>query len=190
MSGKDRASGSSTESRYAGQSQGSSPRGRRRPAKPLADLIGGVLEPACRKRGFATADLISLWPDIVGDRYGRTTQPEALHWPRRRDGASDAVPEPATLVIRCDGPSALFLQHELPQMIQRINMFFGWAAVGRIKIVQRPLKRQPERAIPKQRALSDLEEAELKRQLEDVPDTPLRAALDKLGRSIKARRAK
>ncbi|WP_321342543.1 DciA family protein [Breoghania sp.] len=188
MSGKDRASGSGDDDRRAGQ--GPARRGPRRAAKPLADLIGGVLEPACRKRGFATADLISLWPDIVGDRYGRTTQPEALHWPRRRDGGGEALPEPATLVIRCDGPSALFLQHELPQIIQRINMFFGWAAVGRIKIVQRPLKRQPERAIPTQRALSDLEEAELKRQLEEVEDTPLRAALAKLGRSIKARRAK
>ena len=166
----------------------SSTAARRRGVKPLADLIGGVLEPACRKRGFATADLISLWPDIVGERYGETTQPEALHWPRRRDGAGDAPPDPATLVVRCDGPSALFLQHELPQVIQRINMFFGWAAVGRIKIVQKPLTPRPQREIPRLRALDAGEEAELKDRLTGVEETPLRAALDRLGRAIIARR--
>ncbi|MEI2386490.1 DciA family protein [Breoghania sp. JC706] len=164
--------------------------GRRRGAKPLADLIGGVMEPACRKRGFATADLLALWPDIVGERYGETTQPEALHWPRRNDGGGGGTPDPATLVVRCDGPSALFLQHELPQVIQRINMFFGWAAVGRIKIVQKPLKRLPQRAIPRLRSLSETEEAELKGRLNGVDEAPLRAALDRLGRAIIAKRRK
>ncbi|PTW62234.1 hypothetical protein C8N35_101272 [Breoghania corrubedonensis] len=172
------------------KSQGSqSSFARRRGAKPLADLIGGVMAPACRKRGFATADLLAQWPDIVGERYGETTQPEALHWPRRQDGGS-GIPEPATLVVRCDGPSALFLQHELPQVMQRINTFFGWAAVGRIKIVQKPLKHLPQRATPTLRALDEAEEAELKGRLDAVDEAPLRAALDRLGRAIIARRRK
>lgn len=159
----------------------------RRGVQPLADLIGNVMKPACRKRGFATADLIALWPDIVGERYGERTQPESLHWPRRPDGG-EATPDPATLVVRCDGPSALFLQHELPQIIQRINMFFGWAAVGRIKIVQKPLNRPRHAAPPKLRVLNDQEEGDLRRSLSDVDAAPLRAALDRLGRAVIARR--
>ncbi|MDJ0930296.1 DciA family protein [Breoghania sp.] len=166
-----------------------SSRANRRGVRPLADLIGGALAPACRKRGFATADLLALWPDIVGERYGETTQPEALHWPRRHEGADEA-PEPATLVVRCDGPSALFLQHELPQVIQRINMFFGWAAIGRIKIVQKPLKRPKRWEIPTLRVLNEREEAELKSRLSGVEEAPLRAALDRLGRAIIAKRRK
>ena len=49
----------------------------------LADIIASPLSAACRKRGFATLDLVAHWPDIVGPAYAETTAPDQLSWPRR-----------------------------------------------------------------------------------------------------------
>ena len=77
---------------------------KRRPKTvPLADLIGEALEPVCRRRGFAAADLLINWPDVVGGRYAETTQPERLNWPR----GDDDEYAPAQLRVRCEGHAAL-----------------------------------------------------------------------------------
>ncbi|AXS39522.1 DciA family protein [Breoghania sp. L-A4] len=161
---------------------------KRREGRPLADLIGPAIEAACRKRGFATADLIANWPDIVGDRYAETTQPDTLSWPRRREGASDGAVEPATLVVRTDGPTGLYLAHELPQVVERINMFFGWAAVGRIKIVQKPLTRKKRRAPTVPRPLDAAEQARLDGTIAGVENEKLHDALARLGRAVLSKR--
>lgn len=156
-------------------------------ARPLADLIGKTLEPACRKRGFAAADLLSDWPEIVGERYAGRVQPVRLDWPRGRDGAFEDVPRPATLVVQTDGATALLLTHEMPQLVERINGFFGWAAVERIRILQRPVTDRRRKPPPKPRPLTSAEEAELAERLVAVEGTPLGAALARLGRAVLAR---
>lgn len=52
-------------------------------AKLLADLVGKAMTPACRKRGFASVDIVAAWADIVGERYGARVQPDKLVWPRQ-----------------------------------------------------------------------------------------------------------
>ncbi len=153
-------------------------------ARPLGDLIGKMMDPACRRRGFATADLIADWPDIVGERYGERVRPERLIWPR--SGRSEE-PEPATLVVHTDGATALFLSHDLPQVIERINGFFGWAAVGRIRIMQRPVQPPRRRLRPVLRPLSPSEEAEIEAKVAPVTNPRLREALSRLGRAVVAR---
>ena len=40
--------------------------------------------------------------------------------------------EPATLVLRVEGPAAIEIQHHVRTCIlERVNRFFGWQAVGR-----------------------------------------------------------
>ncbi|MCC4244067.1 DUF721 domain-containing protein [Stappia indica] len=157
-------------------------------ARPLADLIGKTLEPACRKRGFAAADLLSDWPEIVGERYAGRVQPIRLDWPRgSRGGEFDETPRPATLVVQTDGATALLLTHEMPQLVERINGFFGWAAVERIRILQRPVTDRRRQPPPKLRPLTGEEEAELHERLAPVEGTPLGAALERLGRAVLAR---
>ncbi|WP_209011834.1 DUF721 domain-containing protein [Roseibium aggregatum] len=162
----------------------------RNAAKPLADLVGKAMTPACRKRGFASVDILASWPDIVGERYGERVQPERLIWPRQPEEAvlaDDAAPKPATLVVHTDGPTALMLSHEMPQIIERINAFYGWAAVGRIKIVQRPVA---ARAHPRRKVLPPLtgaEEKKLDDKLSGFEHDGLRNALKKLGSQVIAR---
>ncbi|MHA7774186.1 DUF721 domain-containing protein [Roseibium sp. M-1] len=158
-------------------------------AKLLADLVGKAMTPACRKRGFASVDIIASWADIVGDRYGTRVQPDRLVWPRRPDLTDpDSPPEPATLVVHTDGATALLLSHDSGQVIERINTFYGWRAIGRIKILQKPvLVKQTERRKPL-RSLTSSEQRQLDERLEGVENDRLREALKKLGAQVIARK--
>jgi hypothetical protein len=156
--------------------------------RPLADVIGRALAPACRRRGFATADLVAHWPDIVGPAYAETTAPERLSWPRRPQGLEDEDPEPGLLTVRCSGGVALRLTHELPIVVERINMFFGWRCVGRIRIVQLPVPR-PERRRPPAAPAPTPEEARAAAAAAAGIDAPdLRGAVERLGRAVLAGR--
>jgi hypothetical protein len=171
----------------ASTSAGPSPRAfRKRGAQPIADLVGGFLGPAARKRGFASIDLFAYWPDIVGASFADHTQPERLSWPRRLEDGGEQGFVPATLTVRCDGGRALLLQYEEQAIVERINAIFGFQAVARLKIVQLPLvqfgPRKPK-PLPK---LSDTAERQLADEVAGIADAGLREALAKLGRAIKA----
>jgi hypothetical protein len=161
-----------------------------RGAKPLADLVGKAMTPVCRKRGFASVDIIAAWADIVGERYGTRVQPDRLIWPRQPERSDpEKPPEPATLVVHTDGATALMLSHDSAQVIERINTFYGWRAIGRIKILQKPvLVKQPVSKKPL-RDLTQSEERQLEERLEGVENDRLRQALKKLGAQIIARQA-
>ena len=45
----------------------------------------------------------------------------------------------ATLVLRVDGGRSLDVQHNARQIIERINAYFGYAAVAELRIVQAPV---------------------------------------------------
>ena len=104
-----------------------SPPGKPR-AKSLAELIGPALDPLVRKRGLARAELISWWPEIVGAAYAGRTAPERIRWPR--DGKA------ATLIVRCDPSLALQFSYETDRVRERLNGYFGYPAVGSVRIVQ------------------------------------------------------
>ncbi len=159
-------------------------------AKLLADLVGKAMTPACRKRGFASVDIVAAWVDIVGERYGTRVQPDKLVWPRQPDRSDpEAAPQPATLVVHTDGATALMLSHDSSQVIERINTFYGWAAVGRIKILQKPVQVKQAHERKPLRPLTDSEEQKLEKSLEGVENGRLRDALKKLGAQVIAKNA-
>ncbi|WP_299811154.1 DUF721 domain-containing protein [uncultured Roseibium sp.] len=161
---------------------------RSRDAKLLAELVGKAMTPACKKRGFASVDIIASWGDIVGERYGTKVQPDRLIWPRRPDRSDpENPPDPATLVVHTDGATALLLSHDSAQVIERINMFFGWAAIGRIKILQKPVTVKAPEPRKELRSLTGTEEQRLEERLEGVENDRLRQALKKLGTQVIAR---
>ena len=138
---------------------------------------------AMRKRGFAQARLITDWPAIVGDMVAHETTPQKLMF--SRGGTSGAV-----LHLRVSSGFALELQHIAPQVIERINGFFGYRAVASLRYLQGPAPpRQQRRRTPLPR-LSKAAESQLQRNLESIKDAGLKDALAGLGRAIRAKREK
>ena len=75
------------------------------------------------------------------------------------------------------GSAALELQHSEPQLLERINGYFGYPAVARLRLIQAPLalpRRAPATApTPLDRAA----QAEIEAVVQPVADDALRAAL-------------
>ncbi|WP_189435372.1 DUF721 domain-containing protein [Pseudovibrio japonicus] len=159
----------------------------RRSNHQLSELIGKTMHPVARKRGFASADLLAAWPELVGKQYHGKVQPGRLIWPRTKSTDGEPVAEPATLLVHTDGATALFFTHEAPQLRDRINAFLGWNAVGRIKVVQRPVLRSKKTTPKPLRELSEIENRRIEQKVADVSDERLKSALEKLGKCIVAR---
>ncbi len=153
----------------------------RRGAKPLAALIGGVIDEALAARGLSEASLITDWPAIVGDSVARYARPLQLQWPPRPVKRDPEAPiAPATLVLRVDGAFALEAQHNAAVIIERVNAHLGWRCVDRIAFRQGPLPPLKEKrgAAP---APSEAAEAEARRAAAAIGDEALREALTRLG---------
>jgi hypothetical protein len=153
-----------------------------RPIRKLAELTSEFLADAFKKQGFAATELVTRWKDIVGADIAAHAEPIKLQWPREVNG--EPV-EPATLVLRVEGPVSIEIQHQSAVILERINRFFGWQAVGRIALRQAPLSRPKVRTAPPK--LDAAEVARVEATLTDVADDGLRAALGRLGAAVKGR---
>lgn len=159
----------------------------KRSSRQLNELVGKMMHPVARKRGFASADLLAAWPELVGKQYHGKVQPGRLVWPRTKTSDGEQVAEPATLLVHADGPSALFFTHEAPQVRDRINAFLGWNAIARIKVVQRPILKTKKTTPKPLRPLSEIENRRIEQKVANVSDERLKNALEKLGKNIVAR---
>ena len=149
-------------------------------AKPLSVLLGDVFSDAYAKQGFAARELVTRWAEIAGREIAAHSEPLKLQWPRPVEGQPQ---EPATLVLRVEGPMALEIQHSSDVILERVNRFFGWSAVGKLALRQAPLSRRDR---PRHKGEPDpTAVAEVAKTLSAVEDDELRAALARLGASIK-----
>ncbi len=156
--------------------------GRRRTAAALSRLLTRLLTPAARQRGFAAVEVVEEWPRIVGAGLARRCHPVRLEFRRGTTAGG-------TLVLQASGGAALELQHTAPQLLERVNDYFGFRAATRLRLMQMPLEPQPRPPVPPAlRRLTDEEEAAVAGEVAPVADLELGAALLALGRSIKARR--
>jgi len=137
-----------------------------------------VLKELDAKFGQGAGALQARWREIVGPEVARRTEPVKLT--KGRGG------QPSSLEIRVAGPAAAIIQHQAPQILARVNLFLGAEAVQKLRVVQGPLRHQPETARPVRRAqpLDAAEEARLAKDLAAAPDGPLKQALLKLGRGV------
>jgi hypothetical protein len=148
-------------------------------ARPLSDLLHKTLTDAFAKQGFASSELVTRWAEIVGAEIAAHSEPEKIQWTR---GARGPTPEPGTLVLRVEGPAAIEIQHLSGVVLERVNRFFGWQAVGGLRLRQAPLRRREQAPQP----TGDPEAAaRIAADLPEIADENLRAALGRLGAAIK-----
>ena len=167
---------------------------RRRPGslfgvKSVGSFVPGLTRKAFEKYGFSAATLITDWEAIVGRELAATTAPERLKWPRRPQGTDDSSENGdasaggrsgATLVLRVDGGRSLDIQHGAAQLIERINAYFGYAAVRELRIVQAPV--EPPRQHRPAPAPTLPPRAQ---EVAHVADPSLREALARLGAGVR-----
>ena len=160
---------------------------RKRPwSRPLADLVGTVIDPVLARQGFGESDIILHWDDIVGARLAAVSRPLELKWPPRGTGRrANVSPQPATLIVRVDGAFALELQHTAEQVLARINAHLGWRCVGKLAFRQGPIEaavaHSSRRAQPTSASLRTASE-----RMHGIEVAGLRDALARLGAHVGA----
>jgi hypothetical protein len=154
---------------------------RPRNAAPLADLVGKTIGDAFARQGFAAVEIVTHWPEIVGEELAKRSEPMKLTWPRRDDPDSVGV-----LQVRVEGAYALEIQHLQPVIIERVNRYFGWRCVGRLAIRQGPVaprrKRPPVRKEP---AAAEIEQS--RRSIGPFEDEALANSVARLGAFVRGR---
>jgi hypothetical protein len=135
---------------------------------------------ALGKRGLAFGALLAEWPSIVGPRLSDQAVPAKLAFPTGRK-------EEAVLTLTVTAASALVIQHEEPLIVERINGFFGYRAVARLKLVHGVPTAKPKRAPKPPPLLSEQQEETLARQTGTIEEPELRDALARLGRALHGR---
>jgi hypothetical protein len=136
-----------------------------------------ITKAAFARYGFTQADVVANWAAIVGEELAAVSAPERIRWPR--GSGEQAQRQGGTLVIRAAPGRALELQYEASRITSRINSFFGYGAVGQIKVMQAA---ELAKGRPKPPPLPEKPVCE--QQVASVEDGPLREALERLGRGV------
>jgi hypothetical protein len=156
------------------QSEEDSPRSCR--PRAAGELVGGIGDRSFRRFGFIQSSIVSRWAEIVGERYAKVSSPESIRFPAGRKSCG-------VLTLLVDGAHAPLIQHLTPMIVDRVNRFFGYAAINRIvfrqgkQLAQPPKPQRPQlRPVPK----------ELGDGLREIADPELRACLESLAAQIAA----
>ena len=141
--------------------------------RQVSELLPDVGRAAFRRFGFVQSSVVTRWAEIVGDRYARVSAPESIRFPHgeRANG---------TLTLTVQGAHATMMQHITPEIVERVNRFFGYAAVAKLTIRQGEVKRETRRAPPAVRPVSH----ELGESLRTIADPELKAVLASLAAGV------
>lgn len=147
---------------------------RRGYARAAGELVGDIAGTTFKRFGFVQGAVVSRWAEIVGERYAKVSTPESIRFPagRKSDG---------TLTLTVEGAHAPLMQHLAPLIIERVNRFFGYSAVGKVAFRQ---GRQAKAAPKVERPASAPVPKALGEGLRQIADPELRACLESLAAKL------
>jgi hypothetical protein len=147
-------------------------------ARAISDLMPDIGRAAFRKFGFIQSSVVTRWAEIVGKRHATITAPELIRFPQgKRSGGTLHL-----VVASGHGP---MVQHIVPEIIERVNRFFGYDAVSRVTLRQGEVKATEPIDRPPPAMLRPVP-TELGEGLREVSDPELRAVLESMARGIAA----
>ena len=154
----------------------------RRGLTTLGLSLDRVTTPSMRRRGFNETAIVTRWPEIVGRPLSDHSRPFRIVFPRgaRRGG---------TLHLTVSGAFAPDFAHLSPQIIDRINGYFGYGAIDRLELHHgRIAYKAPAGAKAPDHGAGTPPDADLVATIAKVEDSDLRAALTRLA-GIRASRS-
>ena len=147
---------------------------RRGYARAAGELVGDIAGTTFKRFGFVQGAVVSRWAEIVGERYAKVSTPESIRFPagRKSDG---------TLTLTVEGAHAPLMQHLAPLIMERVNRFFGYSAIGKVAFRQ---GRQAKAAPKVERPASAPVPKSLGEGLRQIADPELRACLESLAAKL------
>ena len=132
-------------------------------------------------------DLLAGWTEVVGKELAAGCRPLELRWSRKAVRVEDF--EPAILDLAVEPAHALRLTHATDTIVARVNSWFGFAAVARVRMRQQPLVPDPGPATGPLMVSTEAppQPAAARPELAGICDPKLRAALERMERGVRAR---
>ncbi|MGX9356552.1 DUF721 domain-containing protein [Roseobacteraceae bacterium S113] len=152
--------------------------------KRTSSLLSQRIRAAGESRGFAVTRLLTHWDEIAGAAVAQISRPVEVSYGRGGMGA--------TLSLLTTGAQAPMLEMQKEQIRARVNACYGYNAIARIRITQTArtgfaegqasFEHKPKQTAP----IAPTPEASAKaaKNLTDVTDPDLRAALTRLGAHV------
>lgn len=156
---------------------------RKKKAVALGQTISRLTGPVFVRHGLADGTIVRNWRLIVGDLIANHTAPEKITYPAKSETGGQ-------LHLRVSNSGiALQLQYLEPIILEKVNGYFGYSAVNKLRVLQGPLPEGPEEDTAwSPRPLTAPEEEQLTLELSEIEDPELRRSLENLGRAIIGRK--
>ena len=143
---------------------------------PLAKQLLGA-------KGMLEMEILSDWTAIVGEELAQYSLPQKISF--RKDERSNGTLE----LLVLSGAFALEIQHRESQILNKINAYFGYDAVAKLKIIQNSC---PENFLftkkpiynLKKNLVSPEEHNYITEIIKDVDNNELRRHLEILGEAV------
>lgn len=158
---------------------------RMRGFEPAYGLMKDAVRTAGESRGFAVARLLTHWAEAVGEDMARKTRPVKIGYGKGGMGA--------TLIVLVKAAEAPMIQMALPQLKDRVNAVYGYAAISHIHLTQTAANGFAEGQAEFSQAPKALKQsdpattAKAAAVAESVADPSLRQALEQLAQNILTR---
>lgn len=144
-----------------------------------------MVETLAGKKGFAEADVLLKWAEIVGEAHRSICHPQTVRFSGNRSLG-------ATLVVEATSARAAEVDHLSPVLLERINQFYGYRAISRIRVVQtgQPGFAEGQASFdgpaPAERIIDPAVQSEVAEMTRDIQSEGLRKALTLMGANVLA----
>lgn len=156
--------------------------------RTLADIVPGMSKDIFGKKNMLFGKMLAEWPNIAGADIAAQTVPMDLRYQRAKEGTKGAAQAILHLAVR--SAYALELSYQKTLLIERLNMFFGYAAIKDIKIIQNSEIMNNKKATKVQTRPLPLQEAQkIDAQVAAIKENDLQIALKNLGKAIASRQS-
>lgn len=138
----------------------------------IARLMPDIVSPLLRRRGFLHREIVLRWHEIVGRDAAARSRPLGIRFPRgKRDNG--------VLTLAVSASCAPLIQHDSPRILEKINGYFGYAAVARLELRHCAFPEHEARpsAVKDDEPPSASAQAHAERLTKQIEDDKLRALL-------------
>jgi len=156
--------------------------------KAIGKHFSKVAEKAYARHGPAWAGLLSNWQTIAGSPLSDICAPEKISWPGQQRGQAETRSKHqkigGTLVIKVAFGRALEIQHITPQIIDRINAYYGYQAIAQVKIIQGKIEKSETSQKTSLPPLDQATNSQLNARMAKIGDDSLKDALRNLAKGV------
>ena len=136
-----------------------------------------LLKPLVERYGAAYVQVLLDWANIIGPRFADLSQ--VIHLKFQSNKKTEGI-----LQIRCLSAAIPLLQAQSPQIIDRINRYFGYNAVSQLRFQAGLVIKKMPGKIASLKPLKAESQTEIESIISTVSNDSLRDALKRLGTGI------